>query len=217
MNKIDFRNEFKKDHPETIGEKDKAFDNSNYINWLEKKLAERDKQIELERKIGINYRNRNTELLKELKAIKLKAQPTKSYSEEDMSKCWIQAQRKTHEPLIENGFGAFLKSLPSQEQETIEGEKDNWNNEVTKKELNKWHKVDKDNFVSPPSSTNIVFFTKAGDVFCGHYKGSEGFTCYGINKEELKTVEVTYWRLLPFPDEYQKMLDDMDKPNTPTL
>ena len=31
-------NQFKKDHPETIGETDKAFDNSNYLEWLEKKL-----------------------------------------------------------------------------------------------------------------------------------------------------------------------------------
>lgn len=35
----ELRKQFKKDHPETIGETDSAFDNSNYIDWLEKKLT----------------------------------------------------------------------------------------------------------------------------------------------------------------------------------
>ncbi len=39
MNKEDLskelRDRFKSDHPETIGEKDQAFDDSNYIDWLE--------------------------------------------------------------------------------------------------------------------------------------------------------------------------------------
>jgi hypothetical protein len=33
------REQFKKDHPETIGETDSAFDNSNYIEWLEAELT----------------------------------------------------------------------------------------------------------------------------------------------------------------------------------
>lgn len=33
-----FKKEFKSDHPETIGETDKEFDNHNYTEWLEKKL-----------------------------------------------------------------------------------------------------------------------------------------------------------------------------------
>jgi len=33
------REQFKKEHPETVGEKDKLFDSSNYIDWLEEKLT----------------------------------------------------------------------------------------------------------------------------------------------------------------------------------
>lgn len=89
-------------------------------------------------------------------------------------------------------------------------EKENFNNWVTKEELNKWHKVDKANFTPPPTSTNILFFTEGGGIFCGHYKGSVGFVCYGISKRELTDVEVTHWRILDFPLEYQQMLDDLD-------
>lgn len=32
---ISLYDQFKKDHPETIGEKDIAFDKANYIDWLE--------------------------------------------------------------------------------------------------------------------------------------------------------------------------------------
>lgn len=88
--------------------------------------------------------------------------------------------------------------------------KDNFNNWIKKYALDKWHKVDKENFVRPESNTNIVFFTKNGGIFCGHYDGRVGFVCYGINKKELTDVEVTHWRNLSLPDEYQKMLDDMD-------
>ncbi len=87
-------------------------------------------------------------------------------------------------------------------------EKDNWNNHITKEGLDKWHKVDKDNFVPPESSTNIVFFTKNGGIFCGYYK--RAFICYGINKKELADVEVTHWMNLKHPDDFQQMLDDMD-------
>ena len=34
--------EFRKDHPETIGETDQTFDLSNYCEWLEKRVADRD-------------------------------------------------------------------------------------------------------------------------------------------------------------------------------
>jgi len=34
----ELRKQFKKEHPETIGETDKAFDDSNYIDWLEAKV-----------------------------------------------------------------------------------------------------------------------------------------------------------------------------------
>ncbi len=88
--------------------------------------------------------------------------------------------------------------------------RDNWNNWIAKNKANKWHKVDKDNFVPPKHSTNIVFFTKSGSVFTGYYKGSIGFICYGISKKELTDVEVTHWRNLDFPEEYQQMLDEMD-------
>ena len=32
--------QFRKEHPETIGEKDNAFDRANYIDWLEHKYDE---------------------------------------------------------------------------------------------------------------------------------------------------------------------------------
>ena len=99
---------------------------------------------------------------------------------------------------------------PKQVEEIEAVEKDNWNNWIEKEDLNKWHKVDHDNFIKPPSSTNIIFYTKALSVFCGHYKSSQGFICYGISKEELKDVEVTHWRLLDHPKEVQDMLDAMD-------
>lgn len=90
-------------------------------------------------------------------------------------------------------------------------DKDNWNNHVKKENLNEWHKIDKDNFVAPKSNTNIIFFTKNGGVFCGHYKSSTGFTVYGIGAKELQDVEVTHWRNLDFPIEFQHMLDEMDE------
>lgn len=34
-----YEKEFRKDHPETLGETDKAFDLSNYVEWLENKLT----------------------------------------------------------------------------------------------------------------------------------------------------------------------------------
>ena len=34
----ELRKQFKIDHPETIGETDSAFDDSNYIDWLESKV-----------------------------------------------------------------------------------------------------------------------------------------------------------------------------------
>ncbi len=36
---LDLRKQFKKERPETIGEKDKEFDNANYTEWLENKYA----------------------------------------------------------------------------------------------------------------------------------------------------------------------------------
>lgn len=36
------RKEFKHAHPETVGESDKAFDDSNYIDWLENKVLNSD-------------------------------------------------------------------------------------------------------------------------------------------------------------------------------
>jgi len=88
--------------------------------------------------------------------------------------------------------------------------KNNFNNWVSSEKLNEWHKVDKENFTPPPTNYNLLFFTKAGDIFCGEYKGSRGFICYGIGKKELTDVEVTHWRIVDFPIEYQEMLDAMD-------
>lgn len=89
-------------------------------------------------------------------------------------------------------------------------EKENWNNYIKKENLNRWNKVDKDNFTPPKRNINIVFFTKNGGIFCGEYKGNRGFVCYGIGARELTDVEVTHWRNLDFPGDYQDMLDDMD-------
>jgi hypothetical protein len=88
--------------------------------------------------------------------------------------------------------------------------KDNWNNYTTKEGLDKWHKVDKQNFIPPKNDTNLVFYSKGGQVFCGHYKNGVGFVCYGVSKKELTDVEVTHWMNLKHPDEFQQMLDDMD-------
>lgn len=87
----------------------------------------------------------------------------------------------------------------------------NWNEYIEANNLNTWHKVDKDNFVPPKDNTTmILFFTKSGNIYCGYYKNS-GFVCYGIGKQELTDVEVTHWRNLDFPVEYQEMLDSIDK------
>lgn len=42
---MNYRKQFKIDFPETVGEKDSAFDNSNYIDWLEKNLDNALKQV----------------------------------------------------------------------------------------------------------------------------------------------------------------------------
>jgi hypothetical protein len=38
---MSLRDQFRKEHPETIGEKDKSFDDGNYIAWLEEKMSEK--------------------------------------------------------------------------------------------------------------------------------------------------------------------------------
>lgn len=48
------------------------------------------------------------------------------------------------------------------------------------------------------------------DEQIGLDKRSTGFTCYGIGAMELTDVEVTYWRILSFPFDFQQLLDDMD-------
>ena len=42
---MNYRKQFKIDCPETVGEKDSAFDDSNYIDWLEKNLDNTLKQV----------------------------------------------------------------------------------------------------------------------------------------------------------------------------
>lgn len=84
-------------------------------------------------------------------------------------------------------------------------ENNNFNEWVDKENLNTWHKVDKSDFKAPPTNYNLIFFTKAGGIFCGYYK--RGFVCFGINKIELTDVEVTHWRILDLPTEYQEFLD----------
>lgn len=49
-----FEQEFRLDHPETIGETDTHFDLDNYKDWLEKQLAETRKQLSL---FGVNRSN----------------------------------------------------------------------------------------------------------------------------------------------------------------
>ncbi len=92
--------------------------------------------------------------------------------------------------------------------------KENFNNKVLKEDLDKWHKVDKTNFTPPPTSTNIIFFTESGGVYTGHYHNRRGFICYGIGAKELTDVEVTHWKIEPFPTEYQEMLDSMEEEQT---
>lgn len=87
-------------------------------------------------------------------------------------------------------------------------ESKNFNDWVLKAGLNKWQKVDKKNFVPPPTNINLVLFTASGTVYCGHYK--RGFICYGIGARELTDVEVTHWKIELFPDDYQEMLDKQD-------
>lgn len=49
---ITLRQQFKIDHPETVGETDNCFDNSNYIDWLEKQLTDKkDNEKELLEKV----------------------------------------------------------------------------------------------------------------------------------------------------------------------
>lgn len=42
---MDYRKQFKIDHPETIGETDRVFDNASYIDWLENTLDQSLQQI----------------------------------------------------------------------------------------------------------------------------------------------------------------------------
>lgn len=90
-------------------------------------------------------------------------------------------------------------------------EQTNFNSWVEKEGLDEWHKVDKENFVPPPTSTNLVFFTESGSIYRGIYHSRRGFVCYGIGAKELTDVEVVQWRVLKFPKEFQDYLDNMEK------
>lgn len=39
-----FEKEFRKEHPETLGETDRDFDRANYIDWLEQKIDKAQNQ-----------------------------------------------------------------------------------------------------------------------------------------------------------------------------
>ena len=47
-----FEEEFRLDHPETAGEKDRHFDFNNYKDWLEAQLIEARKQLALYNVVG---------------------------------------------------------------------------------------------------------------------------------------------------------------------
>jgi hypothetical protein len=50
-----FEQEFRLDKPETVGETDREFDASNYIDWLELQLLETRKQVKKLNKLQIYY------------------------------------------------------------------------------------------------------------------------------------------------------------------
>ena len=47
-----FEEEFRLDHPETVGETDRHFDLNNYKDWLEAQLIEARKQLALYNVVG---------------------------------------------------------------------------------------------------------------------------------------------------------------------
>ena len=47
-----FEEEFRLDHPETVGETDSHFDLGNYKDWLEAQLIEARKQLDLYNVVG---------------------------------------------------------------------------------------------------------------------------------------------------------------------
>lgn len=47
-----FEEEFRLDHPETVGETDRHFDIDNYKDWLEAQLTEARKQLALYNVVG---------------------------------------------------------------------------------------------------------------------------------------------------------------------
>ena len=47
-----FEEEFRLDHPETVGETDRHFDLDNYKDWLEAQLTETRKQLALYNVVG---------------------------------------------------------------------------------------------------------------------------------------------------------------------
>lgn len=57
----ELRKQFKIDRPETVGETEIAFDNINYIEWLEKKyLEEQLKQpVKTLEEVGLSYNENN--------------------------------------------------------------------------------------------------------------------------------------------------------------
>jgi len=113
--------------------------------------------------------------------------------------------------IVAQGIESNLSGIPYYELTPQERPHSNWNDWLKGSGFDKWNKVDKADFVPPETSTSIVFFTKAGDIFTGHYKGSVGFVCYGINQTQLTDVEVTHWRNLDWPDEFQKQMDEKDE------
>jgi hypothetical protein len=131
--------------------------------------------------------------------------------EEDLLKCCNQRDVNV-ECMFPNceGEKSIIKFKYQANETNDIVEKDNWNNWIKREDLNKWHKVDHENFIKPPSDINLIFYTKALSCYCGVYKSSQGFICYGIGARELTDVEVTHWRLLDHPKEVQEMLDEMD-------
>jgi len=112
--------------------------------------------------------------------------------------------------IIAQPLESNISGIPYYELTPQERPHSNWNDWLKGSGFDKWNKVDKADFVPPETSTAIVFFTKAGDVFTGHYKRSVGFVCYGINQTQLTDVEVTHWRNLDWPEDFQKQMDEKD-------
>lgn len=63
---LSLREQFKKAHPETLGEKDKAFDDLNYITWLEEEVRQLHVMNQSCFKVALENQNKHLDIIESI-------------------------------------------------------------------------------------------------------------------------------------------------------